>query len=58
LPGPGRFLAKVFPSPVGADRVAPRIKQIGGVHCLPLTASATLVIEGEKPVVRYQYGVY
>jgi len=58
LPGPGRFLAKVFPSPVGADRVAPRIKQIGGVHCFPLTASATLVIEGEKPVIRYQYGVY
>jgi len=54
LPGPGRLLARRVPSPyLGVDYTAASIDERGSVYVRSLTASATLGIEGEKPVLRY-----
>jgi hypothetical protein len=52
LPGPGRLLAK-FASP--RDPLAEKLRSqpVGSRYYFPLTASATLGIEGEKPAKRY-----
>jgi len=55
LPGPGRLLAKSTPGPSGTDEVGSRITRSGRTYTYPLSASAVLGNEGEKPVVRFPY---
>jgi hypothetical protein len=55
LPGPGRLLARYVPGPSGVDAVSTKIFHQGKVYAYPLRAQATLVIEGEKAVVPYEY---
>lgn len=50
LPGPGRLLARAASS---SDTVAATVGVSGKVYTYPLTASATLGLEGEKPVLTY-----
>jgi len=54
LPGPGRLLARWVPGAGGQDRTSARIGRLGNVYTYPLSASATMGIEGEKPLVVYQ----
>ncbi len=51
LPGPGRLLARSVVSPGGGpDAVSSQItNRGGGLYVYPLTATATLGMEGEKP---------
>ena len=51
LPGPGRLLARSLVSPGGGpDAVSSQItNRGGGLYVYPLTATATLGMEGEKP---------
>lgn len=59
LPGPGRLLARPARSPDGSiDEQSARIGKRGNVYVYPLTASATLGLEGEKSVLRYEYRAY
>jgi hypothetical protein len=59
LPGPGRLLARRVASPDGSrDEVADKIRKVGNVYTYPLTASATLGLEGEKSMIRYVYHAY
>lgn len=61
LPGPGRLLARWVsqPDPSAIDETAARIRKVSGnVYVYPLSATATLSNEGEKPVVPYVYSVY
>lgn len=52
LPGPGRLLARqAAPDDPLADKL--RSLRAGNRYCYPLSASATLGIEGEKPAKRY-----
>ncbi|HUY90167.1 MAG TPA: TadE family protein [Pirellulales bacterium] len=54
LPGPGRFLSHPLTSPSGQpDLLARKISQRGGVYVYPITATATLGVEGEKSVLPY-----
>lgn len=54
LPGPGRFLSRPLVSPSGQpDLLAPKISQRGGVYVYPISATATLGVEGEKSVLPY-----
>jgi hypothetical protein len=48
LPGPGRLLAK-------SGSAANRIGQISNVYSVPLSASATMVPEGDKSIAPYVY---
>jgi hypothetical protein len=50
LPGPGRFLAQHL---AGSDPVADAISNQGGVYTYPLSASATIGNEGERPLLSY-----
>ncbi len=52
LPGPGRLLAK---RAAPGDPLAEKLRSVraGNRYCYPLSASATLGIEGEKPAKRY-----
>lgn len=54
LPGPGRLMAKFAPpAGSGTDPIASKIRLANGVYTYPVSASATLGNEGEKPVVPY-----
>jgi hypothetical protein len=53
LPGPGRLLAKRASESVYADRISPQILQQNSVYYLPISATATVVPEGEKSVRPY-----
>jgi hypothetical protein len=54
LPGPGRFLSHPLPSSSGQpDLLAPKIRLRNGVYVYPLSATATLGVEGEKSVLPY-----
>lgn len=54
LPGPGRFLSRRATSPSGQpDLLAPKISRRRGVYVYPITATATLGVEGEKSVLPY-----
>jgi len=53
LPGPGRLLAQRANQSVKPDTISPLIQKTGNVYYLPLTASATLVPEGEKSRLPY-----
>lgn len=53
LPGPGRLLARRANESVFTDRISPQILQQNSVYYLPLTATATVVPEGEKSVRPY-----
>jgi hypothetical protein len=53
LPGPGRLLASRANESRTRDVVSPLIRKAGDVYYLPLSASATLVPEGEKSKVPY-----
>jgi hypothetical protein len=53
LPGPGRLLSRRANQSVQTDTISPLIQKAGNVYYLPLTASATLVPEGEKSRVPY-----
>lgn len=54
LPGPGRFLSHPLPSASGrSDLLARRIQQRSGIYVYPLSATATLGVEGEKSVLPY-----
>jgi hypothetical protein len=55
LPGPGRLLARTANQSRYKDRVAPRIRQQGAVYYIPLTATATMIGEGEKSLRPYVY---
>jgi hypothetical protein len=55
LPGPGRLLARTANQSRYRDRVAPRIRQQGAVYYIPLTATATMIGEGEKSLRPYVY---
>ncbi len=55
LPGPGRFLAKHI---IGDDKVSDTISHQGEVYTYPLSASAVISNEGEKPLIPYIYNVY
>jgi hypothetical protein len=55
LPGPGRLLAQRANQSTRRDTISPLIQKAGDVYYLPLTASATLVPEGEKSRVPYVY---
>ena len=48
LPGPGRLLAK-------SGSTANRVGQVSGVYYVPLSASATMVPEGDKSIAPYAY---
>lgn len=59
LPGPGRLLARKVRRPDGStDQVADRIQRKDNVYVYPLSASATLGLEGEKSVIPYVYQPY
>ena len=59
LPGPGRLLAREVQNPDGSpDEVSETIELVDGVYVYPLSASATLGNEGQKPVIRYVYHAY
>jgi hypothetical protein len=59
LPGPGRMLARRVTSPNDdRDELAERIERVEDVYTYPLTASASLGLEGEKSVLRYEYRAY
>jgi len=53
LPGPGRLLARRANESVYSDRISPQILQQNSVYYLPLSATATVVPEGEKSVRPY-----
>ncbi len=54
LPGPGRILARpVRRSDGQPDQVAARITRLGNTYVIPITASATLTLEGHKPAIRF-----
>jgi hypothetical protein len=53
LPGPGRLLARRANESVFTDRISPQILQQNSVYYLPLSATATVVPEGEKSVRPY-----
>ena len=55
LPGPGRFLALHL---LGDDKVSDTIERQGSVYTYPMSASATICNEGEKPLIPYVYHVY
>jgi hypothetical protein len=56
LPGPGRLLARRANESVRADTVASTIQSRGNsVYTIPLSATATMVGEGEKSVRPYVY---
>jgi hypothetical protein len=55
LPGPGRLLARRANESVYSDRVYSQIKGTAGIYHIPLTATATMVGEGEKSVRPYIY---
>jgi len=55
LPGPGRLLARRANESLYSDRVYSRIQSEAGVYQVPLTATATMVGEGEKSVRPYTY---
>jgi hypothetical protein len=54
LPGPGRLLARRANESVYSDRVHSRISA-SDVYTIPLTATATMVGEGEKSVRPFAY---
>ena len=59
LPGPGRLLARHVVGPPGtSDDVSGKITNQGGVYTYPLSASAVIGNEGEKPVIPYVYQIY
>ena len=53
LPGPGRLLARRANESVTPDRISPQILQQNSVYYIPLSATATVVPEGEKSVRPY-----
>jgi len=54
LPGPGRLLARMAPRQGSVrDEVSEKIDNLGNVYVYPLTASATMKNEGQKPVMAY-----
>jgi hypothetical protein len=53
LPGPGRFLSRSQPSSGQPDLLAQKIRQQNGVYVYPISATATLGVEGEKSVLPY-----
>ncbi|MCI0358342.1 MAG: pilus assembly protein [Planctomycetaceae bacterium] len=53
LPGPGRLLARRASESVVADRISPQILEQNSVYYIPLSATATVVPEGEKSVRPY-----
>jgi hypothetical protein len=53
LPGPGRLLARRANESVYRDRISPQIREQNSVYYIPLTATATIVPEGEKSVRPY-----
>lgn len=53
LPGPGRLLARRANESVYSDRISPQILQQNSVYYIPLSATATVVPEGEKSVRPY-----
>lgn len=56
LPGPGRLLARRANESAVVDRVSPTIQSRGNsVYTIPLSATATMVGEGEKSVRPYVY---
>jgi hypothetical protein len=56
LPGPGRLLARQANESVRADTVSPTIQSRGNsVYTIQLSATATMVGEGEKSVRPYVY---
>jgi hypothetical protein len=61
LPGPGRLLARWVSQPDSSatDETAARIQKVSGnVYVYPISATATLSNEGEKPAIPYVYTVY
>jgi len=59
LPGPGRLLARHVVGPSGAsDNVSGNVTNQGRVYTYPLSASAVIGNEGEKPVIPYGYQIY
>ena len=50
LPGPGRLLSRRANESVTPDRISPQIRQQNSVYYIPLSATATVVPEGEKSV--------
>jgi hypothetical protein len=56
LPGPGRLLARTANQSFYRDAVSPQIRTApGGVYWIPLSATATMVGDGEKSVRPYVY---
>jgi hypothetical protein len=53
LPGPGRLLARRANESAAPDRISPQIRQQNSVYYIPLSATATVVPEGEKSVRPY-----
>jgi hypothetical protein len=53
LPGPGRLLARRANESRYTDTIAPQILRNGNVYYVPLRATATMIGEGEKSVIRY-----
>lgn len=54
LPGPGRLLSRPLASSSGQpDLLAPKIRLRNGAYVYPISAIATLGIEGEKSVLPY-----
>ncbi len=53
LPGPGRLLARRANESVYSDRISPQIREQNSVYSIPLSATATVVPEGEKSVRPY-----
>ena len=59
LPGPGRLLARHVAGPPGAsDNVSGNVTNQDRVYTVPLSASAVIGNEGEKPVIPYVYQIY
>ncbi len=53
LPGPGRLLARRANESATPDRISPQIRRQNSVYYIPLSATATVVPEGEKSVRPY-----
>jgi hypothetical protein len=55
LPGPGRLLARQANQSRYRDTVSPQIKAVSNIYTIPLSATASMVGEGEQSRIRKTY---
>ncbi|MCE9547528.1 MAG: pilus assembly protein [Planctomycetia bacterium] len=55
LPGPGRMLAKYYLQTGGDDPATHPIIESADTYAFPMSASATMTMQGQKPLIRYDH---